>query len=182
MLARYNVPVTTGQPLPLLWLLSDARNDARLEDALARLPAGSGFVFRHYHLDDSARLDRFRTLARAAKARAHLVIVARGDERFAGADGTYGSPFAEAWRTGLFLATAHNADEIEAAETAGAGGIFLSPVFPSRSHPDGATLGSVGFNLLAQHTALPVIALGGMTPERAGELGWPRWGAIDGLS
>ena len=85
--------------------LVDARNDARLENALARLPAGSGFVFRHYHLDDSARLDRFRTLARAAKARDHLVIVARGDERFAGADGTYGSPFAEAWRTGLFLAT-----------------------------------------------------------------------------
>ena len=37
-------------PLPDLWLVSDARNDAVLEAALARLPRGSGFIFRHYHL------------------------------------------------------------------------------------------------------------------------------------
>ncbi|MEL7317386.1 MAG: thiamine phosphate synthase, partial [Pseudomonadota bacterium] len=28
----------------------------------------------------------------------------------------------------------------------------------------------------------PVIALGGMTAERAREIQWPRWAAIDGLS
>ena len=42
-------------PLPLLWLLSDKRNDAGLEDALRALPPRSGFVFRHYHLEESAR-------------------------------------------------------------------------------------------------------------------------------
>lgn len=174
--------MTTGQPLPLLWLLSDARNDARLEAALERLPRRSGFVFRHYHLGEAARLARFRALAELAKRHGHVVIVARADARFEGADGTYGPPDRSARPPGLFLATAHNADEIEAAERANADGIFLSPVFPTRSHPDGATLGAVGFNLLAQHTSLPVIALGGMTAERALELGWPRWGGIDGLS
>lgn len=174
--------MTTRQPLPFLWLLSDARNDAVLEEALARLPEQSGFVFRHYHLNDAARHERFRTLAEIARRHGHLVIVARADKRFAEADGTYGRPDITAVRDRLFLATAHNADEIEAAEDAGADGIFLSPVFPTRSHPGGKTLGAVGFHLLAQHTALPVIAMGGMTAERAAELDWPRWGAIDGLS
>ena len=50
------------QSLPLIWLLSDARNDAQLEQALADLPRGSGFVFRHYHLPpDARRIIRRRT-------------------------------------------------------------------------------------------------------------------------
>ena len=68
------------------------------------------------------------------------------------------------------------------AERAGADGVFISPVFPTRSHKHSATLGIDGFHRLAQGTSLPVIALGGLTAERATALGWPRWGAIDGLS
>ncbi|MXP10628.1 thiamine phosphate synthase [Pseudoblastomonas halimionae] len=180
MAARYSVPVTTGQPLPFLWILSDARNDAQLEGALDRLPAGSGFVFRHYHLDPAARRERFDLLARRARARGHMVIVSRGAESFAQADGTYGRDRSAG--RGLYLATAHNAAEIDAAERAGADGVFLSPVFATRSHERGDTLGPAGFHMLAQGTSLPVIALGGMTPDRAAEIDWPRWGAIDGLS
>ena len=82
------------QSLPLLWLLSDARNDAGLEAALTALPRGSGFVFRHYHLGAAARGARFRELAAVAKASEHLTIVS-GDEAAArdwGADGVYGAP------------------------------------------------------------------------------------------
>ena len=46
---------------------------------------------------------------------------------------------------------------------------------------DGGTLGIDGFHVLARQSALPVIALGGMTAERAAQLDWPRWGAIDGI-
>ncbi|MFN5818931.1 MAG: thiamine phosphate synthase, partial [Novosphingobium sp.] len=46
----YSDAVPRKKPLPAIWLLSDARNDAVLERALMRLPRGSGFVFRHYHL------------------------------------------------------------------------------------------------------------------------------------
>ena len=63
----------------------------------------------------------------------------------------------------------------------GADGIFLSPVFPTASHPEAETLGIHGFHVLAQQSPIPVIALGGMTHDRARELDWPRWGAIDGL-
>ena len=171
--------VTREQPsLPLLWLLSDARNDATIEDALRTLPPGSGFVFRHYHLDPETRHARFDVLADVARQYGHVVILSGPQEW--GADGHYGPP--ESLGAGLRLATAHDGDELQAAIAARADGIFLSPVFPTVSHPGGATLGAQGFQVLAQQSPVPVIALGGMTHERARELDWPRWGAIDGLA
>ncbi|WP_234030250.1 thiamine phosphate synthase [Erythrobacter mangrovi] len=165
------------QSLPLLWLLSDARNDAGLPGALRALPRGSGFVFRHYHLQGGARRQRYEELAQIARECGHLVILS-GTEDW-GADGTYGPP--DRLSNGLRLATAHDGDELQSAIGAKADGIFLSPVFPTASHPDAATLGVHRFRVLARQSPVPVIALGGMTHERAGELDWPRWGAIDGL-
>lgn len=174
-----------GQTLPLLWLLSDARNDAGLERALAALPHGSGFVFRHYHLAPEARRDRFEALARMARNCDHRVVLAGNVQDWAtwGADGVYGSvaEIAPLDRC-LRLGAAHNGDELQAANTARLDGVFLSPVFPTRSHPGSEVLGVQGFNVLAQQALVPVIALGGMTEARARELGWPRWGAIDGLA
>ena len=174
--ARYSVVVTSRQTLPLLWLLSDARNDAGLGDALAALPRGSGFVFRHYHLEENERRERYAALASIARDRSHTVLLSRASEW--GEDGTYG---AEPLSDGLWLATAHDGDEISRAVREGADGIFLSPVFPTASHPGAAHLGVHGFHVLAQQSPVPVIALGGMNYERARELDWPRWGAIDGL-
>ncbi|MCH2486821.1 MAG: thiamine phosphate synthase [Erythrobacter sp.] len=171
--------------LPLVWLLSDARNDASLEDTLVRLPRGSGFVYRHYHLAPDERAARFAVLAQRARACGHRVVLsgspAQAEDH--GADGVYGATDRIGLpRPGLLrLATAHDADELAAAERAGADGVFLSPVFPTRSHPDGAILGEQRFLALAKASALPVIALGGMTADRAAALDWPRWGAIDGL-
>lgn len=172
--------------LPSLWLISDERNDAVLEAALARLPRGSGFVFRHYHLPDPARGARFLELRRRARRGGHMVVLADSAVTAAewGADGIYGSPRA-LWprRDGLVrLATAHSSAEIGMANRLGADAILLSPVFPTRSHPDAATLGPVRFRLLARLARSPVIALGGMSMAGARRLDWPRWAAIDGLS
>ncbi len=168
--------MTSRQTLPLLWLLSDARNDAGLEDALADLPRGSGFVFRHYHLGEGERRERYEALSPIARSRAHTVLLSRASGW--GEDGTYG---AQRLSDGMWLATAHDGDEIARAVRDGADGIFLSPVFPTASHPGAAYLGVHGFHVLAQQSPVPVIALGGMNHERARELDWPRWGAIDGL-
>lgn len=170
------------KPLPDLWLLSDRRNDAGLEAALHRLPPRSGFVFRHYHCDAGERRARFAALAEIARQRDHVVVLAAAPELALawGADGHYGTP-GQGKSAELHLATAHDADEMAAANAAGAAGVFLSPVFPTVSHPDAKTLGSAGFHALARQSAIPVIALGGMTAARAQDLGWPRWGAIDGL-
>ncbi len=174
-----------ANPLPALWLLSDARNDAGLEAALLRLPRGSGFVFRHYHLGDDARRQRFDELAALARAGDHLVILS-GPAELAqawGAQGNYGPPGNPGAPSGLLrLAAAHDSREISLANDAGADGVFLSPVFTTRTHPGAGCLGVSKFRELAGQAAMPVIALGGMTAERAKMLDWPRWAAIDGLS
>lgn len=173
------------QPLPALWLLSDARNDAGLEQALSRLPRGSGFIFRHYHLSSEQRIARFLALASFARARDHILILAGSAQtaRAWGADGIYGprqSPGQT--RDLLWLATAHDLGEIGAANRARADAVLLSPAFPTASHPGAPALGPLRFRLLARHAQIPVIALGGMDVRKAVRLRWPRWAAIDGLS
>ena len=168
-------------PVPRVVLLSDARNDHRLESAISRLPPGSALVFRHYHLPPAARRARFEVLRRQCSRRGILILTA-GRVRGWRADGRYGAPDDLARTAGLRLATAHSLAEIGAAVRAEASGILLSPVFSTRSHPGAPVLGPVRFLLLARRSPLPVIALGGMTKRRAARLPVWGWGAIDGLA
>ncbi|WP_298168907.1 thiamine phosphate synthase [Novosphingobium sp.] len=176
-------------PVPRVVLLTDARNDHRLEWAVSRMPRGSALVFRHYHLPIAARRARFEALRRLCARRGVLVITA-GEARGWRADGHYGAPrdlgrgsgLRPRQRPGLHLATAHSLAEIGAAVRARACAILLSPVFPTRSHPGAPVLGPVRFLLLARRSPLPIIALGGMTKPRAARLPVWGWAAIDGLA
>ncbi|MEO0907150.1 MAG: thiamine phosphate synthase [Pseudomonadota bacterium] len=174
------------KPLPALWLLSDQRNDAQLEASLRRLPRGSGFIYRHYHLDDPERWRRFHALRMIAKGCGHVVILADSalTAREWGADGIYGSARALYPRRAdlLQLATAHNLAEIGLASRLGADAALLSPVYPTRSHPGARVLGPVRFRAIARQSPVRVIALGGMDGRGARRLQWPAWAAIDGLS
>lgn len=176
-------PAIVGD-LPNLWLISDLRNDATLEDALLGLPTGSGFIYRHYHLSDAARRKRFDQLLAMVRNLGHRMILSAdaASARRWGAEGIYGPPNRLAGAPDLIrLAAVHDAHEIAAANQIGADAAFLSPVFPTRSHPGAATLGPARFHQLAKLADMPVIALGGMTPEAAQKLDWPNWAAIDGL-
>lgn len=186
MRASYSERVRTSTTLPNRWLISDARNDATLLQSLYRLPRGSGFIYRHYHLDDPERWLRFHELRQAAKACGHVVILSDSALTATewGADGIYG-PARGLWprRRGLMhLATAHDLSEIGLAARLGADAALLSPVFPTRSHPGKQVLGPTRFRLLARRSPIPVIALGGMTAHGARALRWEHWAAIDGLS
>jgi thiamine-phosphate pyrophosphorylase len=181
MAKRYPLP----WPIPRLLLLTDARTDAALPRALARLPRGSGVVFRHYHLSPTERRARFAALRRACRQRGLVAVLADSASaaRRWRADGAYAAPDRFGHRTGaLRLATAHSLREIVRAARAGADAVLLSPVHPTRSHPGGKALGPVRFALLARQSPVPVIALGGMTRARAARLPVHGWAAIDGLS
>ncbi|MEN7537984.1 thiamine phosphate synthase [Aurantiacibacter flavus] len=174
------------QSLPNLWLLSDARNDGVLEEALTRLPRGSAFVYRHYHLPPRKRIARWWRLRDLCLARDHLLVLADSalTAREWGAQGTYGAPLAlYPQRADLVqIATAHTMREIAQANRKRADAIMLSPAFATRSHPGAPHLGPVRWHLFAAHAQMPVIALGGMTAQTARRLGTQRWAAIDGLS
>ena len=194
----YSAAMAKRHPVPRLLLISDARNDAFLARALARLPRGaqgqggaSGLVFRHYHLDPPARARRFAALRKLARAHG-VMLIAAGPPCGRGAQGRYGAPGTLARvpgppQSGLRLATAHNGREIGQAVRARADAGQLSPGFPTRSHPGGRVLGGLRFALLAARCPLPVLALGGMDAARARRLVAPQgpahgWAAIDGLS
>lgn len=82
-------------------------------------------------------------------------------------------------------ASAHSERELAEAFALGADLVFLSPVFPTRSHPGARALGPVRFGLIARKAAGPVLALGGMGPRnlrRLKPLGAAGYGAIDAWS
>ncbi len=163
----------SDQPLPRLWLMTDERLGDRLAGAIARLPAGAGIVFRHYRLDEGERRALFD---RVRAAHPGLLLLSAPADLAAkwGADGSHGR------HEGAVTAPAHELAEIRMAEAVGARLLFLSPVFPTRSHPDRPALGPEGFAALAAQTDLPVVALGGMSAERTEMLpGAYGWAGID---
>ena len=168
------------KPLPQLWLVSDARGDAALERALAQLPRGSGFIFRHHHLPPAQRRARFAQLARRARACGQLAILAgsAAQARAWRADGAYGSSQLLARGPDILrLAAVHSLRELATARRADL--VLLSPVFATRSHPGATPLGPLRYRLLAARSAVPVIALGGMNAKTAARLDWPLWAGID---
>jgi thiamine-phosphate pyrophosphorylase len=174
--------------IPRLWLMTDERvGKDDLLDAVRTLPRGAGVIFRHYSLPEPERralFDRVRAIARQRG----LVVLVSGSMRQAAAwraDGWHGTGQGRCARPVLHSAPAHGMCEMRAAERAKADLLFLSPVFPTRSHPGAPTLGRIRFAMLARQARIPVIALGGMTGMRAKGLkssGIYGWAAIDALS
>lgn len=190
--ARSRWQISQARPLPPLLLLSD---ETRLPDpapALAALPAGSGFIFRHY--DAPYREEQAKTLCALAQARGILFLVA-GDidlARAVGADGChmpeYRAADLEACRGDPHLrfntGAAHSKVALETAAKYGAHAALLSPVFTTRSHPDGTALGGSSAAKLAGSAPLPTYALGGINCETALSLAGSAFAglaAIDGL-
>ncbi len=90
------------------------------------------------------------------------------------ADGVHlraGAPVAAARRKlgahAIIGVSAHGAPEVAAAKAAGADYVTLSPIYPTQSKPGyGPALG-IGAIAQAAQSELPVLALGGVTAERA---------------
>lgn len=175
--------------LPTIWLMTDERvADVALLAAAMGLPRGkAGIVFRHYRTEPAARRRLFASL-RAIARRRRLVLMLAGDARLAGAwgaDGWHGPAVQRAVRPLLHSMAAHDARELHRFVQASADLVFLSPLFPTRSHPGARALGAVRFAALARTTDRPVMALGGVRRvHRRGlaGIGAAGWAAIDGLT
>jgi thiamine-phosphate pyrophosphorylase len=172
--------------LPGLWLMTDERvSDAALLAAAARLPKGAaGVVFRHYRTAPETRRALFGALRGVARRR-RLILLLAGEARQAAAwaaDGVHGDA-RRATRPLLRSRAVHDAQEALAA--CGADLCFVSPLFPTRSHPGARTLGRARFAALARQVDVPVMALGGVGAAHRHMLrgiGADGWAAIDGLT
>jgi thiamine-phosphate pyrophosphorylase len=159
--------------LPPLWFMTDRARVADPVAAARRLPPGAGVILRDIGMPGRAALAA--ALAAACRRR-RLVFLIAADERLAmavGADGVH-LPERLAARAGrlkarhrgwLVTAAAHGAAALRRAAAADAA--FLSPVFPTRSHPGAPHLGPVRFAALTRAATLPVYALGGLDARSA---------------
>jgi thiamine-phosphate pyrophosphorylase len=161
-------------------MMTDERQGPTVVAAVRNLPRGAGLVFRHYGLAERPRRALFDEVVAEAHRRGLTVLLAgsRGDAAQWGADGWHG------WGEGggLRSASVHDLRELRRAEAQGAALLFVSPVFATRSHPGGRTLGPRRFARLAAMARRPVIALGGVTHANAPKLmrlGAYGWGGID---
>ena len=167
----------TRQPLPRLWLMTDERQGDRLfarSPACRQAPASS---FATTALHEVARRDLFERV----KAAAPGPVLLAGPAEQAGPGAPTAATAAAAARD-CAAPPVHSYAEIRAAERDGAALLFLSPAYPTRSHPEARPLGLARFAWLARRTALPVIALGGMNAARGRRLasfGAYGWAGID---
>ena len=158
---------------PHVVLMTD---DARLPDPLAAarlLPKGSMVVVRSR--DDARRAELARGLVALGHPRGLIVLIA-GDAALAARCGADGLHLTEAqaceaphWRAlrphWCITAAVHS---LHAALRHGCvDALFLSPIFPTTSHPDRAALTVVRANMIAGALAVPVYALGGVTARNA---------------
>lgn len=159
------------QPVPRLWLMTDERMGDALWTALAALPRGAGVVFRHY-----ATTDRAGLLGKVAKVARRRGLVLLGAGGLQGPDGAH-----NALSRGLVSRSAHSRRElIVAARTADL--VFVSPIFPTRSHPGARALGATRLAAMIRGIDVPIIALGGMNARRMRaltRLGVHGWAGID---
>lgn len=175
--------------LPSMWLVTDERvSAATLVESAARLPRGrGGILFRHHASGGAERRALFEQLKAIARRR-RLVLLLAGPAKQAaawGADGWHGRPVGSAARPLLHSMAVHDARELHQAQRRGADLIFLSPLFPTRSHPGGRVLGRTRFAGLAVRAGVPVMALGGVQAKHRHMLrgiGAAGWAAIDGLT
>ena len=170
---------TRQRDWPRQWLMTDERLGKRLWEAIDRLPHGqAGIVFRHYATASEERAKLAEKVAELCHSHGLRLAVAR-DERLARwvkADLVH-NPSAPPKHLPCSYAV-HSFDDAEAGRAAGAGLVFVSPVYETRSHPGRRALGIELASRIAGAAGVPAIALGGMDAakfallEREGFYGW----------
>ncbi len=162
-------------------------------DAVRALGRESAVIVRHY--DDPDRAGLARALMAICRPKQNLVFIA-GDARLAlalGADGLHLPEYMlrgglVSWRLWqgrdmLLSGAAHSPSSLARAACANADFALLSPVFPTKSHPEAMGIGPYRFAAWVSGAKLPVYALGGVNVNNKGRVllaGAAGWAGIGG--
>ena len=146
--------------MPSRWMIVDERSSADLWPAVRALPRGSGVLVLFREQSPRERQLLLRRLRRLAAGK-RLVIAdeAAGD-----------------------AARVHNLPELRKALLSGTRLVLLSPIFPTRSHPDWKPLPRMRVAAYRRLARRDLVALGGMNEGRFAKvkrLGFQAWAGID---
>lgn len=169
--------------------MTDAGRAPNPELIARALPPGAAIVLRDYTSPNRAALAR--RLAVIAKAR-DLVFLVGADMRLAqavNADGVHLPSWVKpsnarkcAADARIVTCACHSSDDLARAAEIDAGAAFLSPAFETGSHAGAAGLGANAFKKLSAAAALPVLALGGVDEQNAGQLAGPNVAGLAAIS
>lgn len=190
---RLTPPTRRGHRLPTLWLVTDP---ARLPDPMppaARLPRGAGVLARGATAlmrESLAALARRRGLTLLVAGEGRAALSAHAGLHLPDRRGCAGLlPFLLARRAGapgtaLSIAAHGGAASAARARRLRPDLAFLSPLFPTRSHPGAPALGPLRWLAAASRLGLPATALGGVTAATVSRVPGQAAGlaAIDGLA
>jgi thiamine-phosphate pyrophosphorylase len=150
--------VTRRQTTPEQWLIANGRIEAALWQVVRKLPRGSGVLLLQRPDPEQGR--RLRHLAR----RRGLMMLVESPRR---------------------ASRAHNSRELRNALLRRSPLIFLSPMWPTHSHPDWSPLPRMRAAALARLAGRRAFALGGMNAKRYAKiarLGFIGWAGISAWS
>ncbi|HIJ37950.1 MAG TPA: thiamine phosphate synthase [Rhodospirillaceae bacterium] len=178
-----------------LAMVTDQHRQIDLFASVGRLPAASMVIVRHR--DEAQRRSLALALRPLCRSQRLFLLVA-GDIKLAielGAglhlpEHMLKQPLARIrlWhRQGrhIMTAAAHNRSALVKAHRGGVDAAFLSPVFPTKSHPQTKALGGLSFRRMLRYSKIPIFALGGINGRSVLALrqsGAAGIAAIDGLS
>ena len=175
--------------LPPAWFVTDPARTPDPAAIASGLPAGFGVIYRHFGAADRERVARTLAGICARRGLAFLVAADPGLAAKVGADGVHWPSrlrhAARRWQTRFAVQTvsAHSARELRVAARLPVDAVLLSTVFASRSASAGTAMGALRFRRLVRDAGLTVYALGGVTPENAGEIaGTAGFAAVDGMA
>lgn len=146
--------------LPHQWLIADERLGEELWTALRSLPRGSGVLVLYRDMPKAQRARLLAGLRRLGRVRGLTI-----------ADECSGQ-----------AARIHDVRELRTAGLRRVRLLFLSPLYPTRSHPDWEPIPRMRAAALARLARALVVALGGMNPRRFRRLdglGFHGWAGID---
>jgi len=163
--------------LPTLWFFTDPVRTPDVLGAVRCLPRGlCGVVFRHDGAPERTGL--LRELARICRERRLVLVAAGARPGLPAGVGRHLRRGRGRAGVGLVTSSAHDRAELVRARRAGASLVFVSPAFPTASHPGASPLGAARWGLLTRRAGLPVAALGGVDGRNVRRL--PRWTAAAG--
>ena len=165
--------------LPPKIFMTDRHRLPNWKEVLSTLPEGTGVILRDYDAPDRKKIAE--QIADICAARG-LVLSIGGDPELALALGA-GLHMPEKQAPTLFrhlpripadalvTLSVHSARGLISARQISVDAVLISPVFPTSSHPNAATLGPMRFASLVKDCPCPVYALGGMSETRFKRLG-----------